>query len=450
VIPSTVFVSYSHRDELWKDRILTHLASLTEEISIAVWDDTRIPLGSEWAARLGAELAKADVAILLLSADFLSSDFIREIEVPTLLAREAVGGVRLLPIILRPCAWKTVSWLADRVVYPARAISLSSLESAEAESQLSAIVGEILKGPSADSVSIAHSNADHLLGIVSEHVQTAAEGHYYDDGWGGHTRESAEALAQEAADAALQAVREGHSGTSRIALIVECPDGRRFEAPATPVSMTVREFLRQLASADNIASSVRIPWNWTAVSLVETPDGRNNQLDPERTLYDQHLRDGDVVHIYPEMQAGCFPLDTLVNAPNGRTVLLGALQLGDQVASPRPFAEQDSLAIVQEIVREHATRLVVINDMLRITPDHGVFCVSRGGTWVPAGRLQLGDFLLRGDRRVVAVRTLTIEDSELEVGNLVLHDPADVFVASGVVVFGARRAELGMMLMKSS
>ena len=88
----------------------------------------------------------------------------------------------------------------------------------------------------------------------------------------------------------------------------------------------------------------------------------------------------------------------------------------------------------------HATRFMVINDAVRMTPDHAVFCVSRGAKWIRAGKLRVGDVILRGDRRIMAIHNLTEEDSELDVRNLVLEDPMDVFVANGVIVFGAKRS----------
>ena len=78
----TVFISYSHKDEVWKDRLLPHLRVLEHEGILEEWDDRRIGAGDDWYPEIERAMARASVAILLISADFLSSSFILEEEVP--------------------------------------------------------------------------------------------------------------------------------------------------------------------------------------------------------------------------------------------------------------------------------------------------------------------------------------------------------------------------------
>jgi hypothetical protein len=75
----SVFLSYSHKDEVWKDRLKTHLGVLDLE----TWDDRRIEAGANWFEEIQDAMAHASVAVLLISADFLTSRFIRGEEVPT-------------------------------------------------------------------------------------------------------------------------------------------------------------------------------------------------------------------------------------------------------------------------------------------------------------------------------------------------------------------------------
>jgi hypothetical protein len=82
----TVFLSYSHQDEIWKDRVSTRLRVLGE---LDIWDDRRIDLGATWRPEIQAALEGADVAVLLISADFLTSSFILEQEIPI---REVEGS----------------------------------------------------------------------------------------------------------------------------------------------------------------------------------------------------------------------------------------------------------------------------------------------------------------------------------------------------------------------
>lgn len=68
---ATVFISYSHKDELWKDQLATHLKVLEIEGFYQSWDDTQIKPGSDWRMEIETALNQAQVAVMLISADFL-------------------------------------------------------------------------------------------------------------------------------------------------------------------------------------------------------------------------------------------------------------------------------------------------------------------------------------------------------------------------------------------
>jgi tetratricopeptide (TPR) repeat protein len=107
-----VFISYSHKDEDWKNRLQTHLAVLEMQELLSVWDDRKIAGGEDWYPEIEQAIQSAHVAILLISADFLSSKFIQGKEVPPLLQRRKNEGLRVIPLILKPCAWQAVEWLS--------------------------------------------------------------------------------------------------------------------------------------------------------------------------------------------------------------------------------------------------------------------------------------------------------------------------------------------------
>src|SRR6185369_561554 len=65
----SVFVSYSHMDEVWKDRLVKHLEVLNWEVALEVWDDRRIDAGDDWLPTIKAAIRRARVAVLLISAD---------------------------------------------------------------------------------------------------------------------------------------------------------------------------------------------------------------------------------------------------------------------------------------------------------------------------------------------------------------------------------------------
>lgn len=110
---TNVFVSYSHRDRRHLNRLRVHLRPLEKTLSIDLWDDTRIKAGSRWREEISAAIEAASVAILLVSADFLASDFIAENELPPLLKAAKQRGLTVLPVILSHCRFQHSPELAD-------------------------------------------------------------------------------------------------------------------------------------------------------------------------------------------------------------------------------------------------------------------------------------------------------------------------------------------------
>ncbi len=98
-----VFISYSHADSEYLERLLVHLKPLERDGLIDLWVDTRLRPGDRWKKEISAALERAQVAILLISADFLASDFITNDELPPILTAAEQKGTRIIPIILKPC-----------------------------------------------------------------------------------------------------------------------------------------------------------------------------------------------------------------------------------------------------------------------------------------------------------------------------------------------------------
>ena len=102
-----IFISYSHSDKKWLERLQRHLKVLSKHFeSIEYWDDTKIKGGDKWKKEIEDAISKANVAVLLVSTDFLSSDFIATDELPPLLRKAEGEGTRILPLIVAPCAYE--------------------------------------------------------------------------------------------------------------------------------------------------------------------------------------------------------------------------------------------------------------------------------------------------------------------------------------------------------
>ena len=104
--PLRVFVSYAHADEALHDEMSRHLSLLRRQGRFESWHDRKLLPGDAWRAQIDDRLANADVVILLVSADFLSSDFCFEQELMAAMTRHDAGRARVVPIIVRPCAWQ--------------------------------------------------------------------------------------------------------------------------------------------------------------------------------------------------------------------------------------------------------------------------------------------------------------------------------------------------------
>jgi hypothetical protein len=101
-----VFYSYAHLDEPLRTELDKHLSSLRREGVIAGWHDRRITAGTEWAGAIDAHLQCAQIILLLVSADFLASDYCNDVELQHAMARHEAGEARVIPIILRAVDWQ--------------------------------------------------------------------------------------------------------------------------------------------------------------------------------------------------------------------------------------------------------------------------------------------------------------------------------------------------------
>jgi formylglycine-generating enzyme required for sulfatase activity len=142
--PKRVFISYSHQDEAWKERLHTHLKVLEQHNLLDVWEDRKIAAGNDWYLEIEQALNTAQVAILLISANFLSSKFILGQEVPRLLKRRKKQGLRIIPLMIGHCAWEAIDWLCSIQGRPLDNKPLADLSKTKRDKCLKELALEIL------------------------------------------------------------------------------------------------------------------------------------------------------------------------------------------------------------------------------------------------------------------------------------------------------------------
>jgi hypothetical protein len=101
-----VFVSYAHRDDRLREELDKHLSPLRRSALIDTWYDRRITPGAALNDTIDEHLATADLVLLLISPDFINSDYCYQREMRTALQRHRKGEARIIPIILRPVDWQ--------------------------------------------------------------------------------------------------------------------------------------------------------------------------------------------------------------------------------------------------------------------------------------------------------------------------------------------------------
>ncbi len=100
-----VFFSYAHEDEKLRGQLARHLSILQRQKVITGWHDREISAGTEWQGEIDQHLNKADIILLLISADFLASDYCYDVELKRAMERHEKREARVIPVILRSVDW---------------------------------------------------------------------------------------------------------------------------------------------------------------------------------------------------------------------------------------------------------------------------------------------------------------------------------------------------------
>jgi len=103
-----VFISYSKKDTKWLDYLRVHLNFLERQYQFTIWDDSKIQVGDDWRVEINKAINSTKIAILMVSANFLSSEFINNEELPALLTAAKDDGAHIFPIIISHCMFSDI------------------------------------------------------------------------------------------------------------------------------------------------------------------------------------------------------------------------------------------------------------------------------------------------------------------------------------------------------
>ena len=166
-----LFISYSHRDLKWLEQLRTHLKPLERNYNLERWDDSRIKPGDKWLVEIEQALARAAVALLLVSPDFVASDFIDRKEMPSLLDAARNQGLEILWVPLRPISLKLFPQIEQyqAVFSPER--TLADMTDVEQDRALAKISETILETIDNKKQQEALKQNDNLQRVESDRLE---------------------------------------------------------------------------------------------------------------------------------------------------------------------------------------------------------------------------------------------------------------------------------------
>lgn len=100
-----VFISYSHKDESYKDDLIEHMSGLIRSGLITEWNDRKIVPSMDWSKEISTNLEGSELILFLISSSFLASDYCVNIEVKKALEMHQSGRAQLIPIVIRAVDW---------------------------------------------------------------------------------------------------------------------------------------------------------------------------------------------------------------------------------------------------------------------------------------------------------------------------------------------------------
>ncbi len=140
-----VLISYSFRDEHWKNRLVCHLKTLEKHDCLDLWDDRRLGLSHAWENQMQEALESANTVILLISANYLTSRFILMDVFFRLLVKRHAEGLSVIPVLIQPCCWNAVEGFESVPVYAPANRALSKQDDYQIEQHLNDLAAAVFE-----------------------------------------------------------------------------------------------------------------------------------------------------------------------------------------------------------------------------------------------------------------------------------------------------------------
>jgi hypothetical protein len=190
-----IFISYSHKDKRWLDEILITLKPLTRKRKIDVWDDTKITVGSKWKQEIASALARAKVAVLLVSRNFLHSQYIAEHEFEPLLKRAEEDGLIVVWIAIGHSLYEETE-IAEYQAANEPTRPLNSLSESDADLELVKIAKAIDRLLEPETSVLEQVSADDSTSIEEHAVSVTEQNQKIHDALRGASEKLRRALAE--------------------------------------------------------------------------------------------------------------------------------------------------------------------------------------------------------------------------------------------------------------
>jgi len=206
-----LFISYSHRDGEWVERLRRMIKPLEQRYGLERWDDSRIQAGGLWRQEIEQALASASVALLLVSADFLASDFVASRELPPLFRAAKEKGLRILWVPLRPSLWKHIPEIEQyqAVIPPGRTLAeMAEVEQERAFVQIAELILSTFQEQEERLARLREEEAERLASEQKEQEVRLAREHKAEEERLAREQAEAERLEREQEEEAERVARE--------------------------------------------------------------------------------------------------------------------------------------------------------------------------------------------------------------------------------------------------